>query len=109
MIMKFEELLTNVEFNQQVDAAKNAQEVVDLFAAKGVEVPMEIAQELFERPADAELSADDLDNVAGGGIWGAVIGGSCAYVYSRLSGKSRTASAAAAIKHAGYGYTKLPI
>ena len=106
--MKFEELLTNVEFNQQVDAAKNAQEVVDLFAAKGVEVPMEIAQELFERPADAELSADDLDNVAGGAFWGAVVGGGTAYVVSRLSGKGRAASAAAAAKHAYHGYTKLP-
>ena len=106
--MKFEELLTNVEFNQQVAAAKDAQEVVDLFAAKGIEVPMEIAQELFEQPADAELSADDLDNVAGGGLWGAVAGGAAAYVVSRLTGKSRTASAAAAVTHAYHGYTKLP-
>ena len=105
--MKFEELLTNVEFNQQVAAAKDAKEVVDLFAAKGIEVPMEIAQELFEQPTDAELSADDLDNVAGGAFWGAVVGGGCAYIYSRLSGKSRGASAAAAAKHAYHGYTKL--
>ena len=108
MIMKFEELLTNVEFNQQVAAAKDAQEVVDLFAAKGIEVPMEIAQELFEQPANAELSADDLDNVAGGALLGAVAGGSAAYVVSRLTGKSRAASAAAAAKHAYYGYTRLP-
>ena len=106
--MKFEELLTNVEFNQQVAAAKDAQEVVDLFAAKGIEVPMEIAQELFEQPADAELSADDLDNVAGGAFWGAVAGGGCAYIYSRLSGKGVAASAVAAAKHAYYGYTRLP-
>ena len=67
--MKFEELITNEEFNLQVSAARNAQEIVDLFAAKDVEIPMELAQELFEKPAtDAELSADDLDDVAGGGF-----------------------------------------
>lgn len=65
--MKFEELITNEEFNLQVSTAKNAQEVVDLFAAKDVEIPMELAQELFEKPTtDAELSADDLDDVSGG-------------------------------------------
>ena len=106
--MKFEELLTNVEFNQQVAEAKDAKEVVELFAAKGIEVPMEIAQELFEQPADAELSADDLDNVAGGGAWGAVLGGGCAYIYSRVTGKNRAQAALAAAKHAAYGYTKLP-
>ncbi len=107
--MTFEELLTNEEFNEQVAAAKNAEEVVTLFAAKGIEVPVEIAQELFEEPADmnAELDEETLNLVAGGAFWGAVVGGGAAYIYSRLSGKSRGKSIAAAIKHAGYGYTKL--
>jgi len=108
--MTYEELLTNVEFNQQVAAAKDAKEIVDLFAAKGIEVPMEIAQELFEQPAEAdgELSAEALDNVAGGGAWGAALGGGCAYVISRLTGKSVAQSAHIARIHAYHGYTKLP-
>ena len=106
--MTYEELLTNVEFNRQVAAAKDAKEIVDLFAAKGIEVPVEIAQELFEQPAEAELSAEALDNVAGGGAWGAALGGGCAYVISRLTGKSRAQSAYIAGVHAYHGYTKLP-
>ena len=106
--MTYEELLTNVEFNRQVAAAKDAKEIVDLFAAKGIEVPVEIAQELFEQPAEAELSPEALDNVAGGGAWGAALGGGCAYVISRLSGKSRAQSAYIAGVHAYHGYTKLP-
>ena len=107
--MKFEELITNEEFNLQVSAAKNAQEVVDLFAAKDVEIPMELAQELFEKPAtDAELSADDLDDVSGGGWVGAAIGASAAYLYYRNKGYSKAVALAMAAKHGYHGYTKLP-
>ena len=106
--MTFEELLNNEEFNAQVNAAKDAQEVVDLFAAKGIEVSAEIAQELFEQPSgDAELSADDLDNVAGGALGGAIVGGSAAYLYYRKKGYSKAAALAMAAKHAYHGYTKL--
>lgn len=107
--MAYEELLNNKEFNEQVASAKNAEEVVALFAEKGVEVPLEIAQELFEEPSDlnGELSEEDLDNVAGGKWGGAILGGGVAYIVSRLTGKSRIKSAYAAGKHAYYGYTKL--
>ena len=104
-----EELITNEEFNLQVSAAKNAQEVVELFAAKGVEIPMELAQELFEKPAaDAELSADDLDDVAGGGWVCAAVGGTAAYLYYRSKGYSKAAALVMAAKHGYHGYTKLP-
>ena len=108
--MTFEELLNNEEFNQQVNAAKDAKEVVDLFAAKGIEISPEIAQELFEQPAaaDAELSAEALDDVAGGGWVGAAVGGTAAYLYYRNKGYSRAAALAMAAKHGYHGYTKLP-
>ena len=108
--MTFEELLTNEEFSNQVAAAKDAQEVVALFADKGIEMPADLAQELFERPADlnGELSADDLDNVAGGGWIGAAIGSSAAYLYYRKKGYSHARALAEAAKHGYHGYTKLP-
>ena len=106
--MKFEELINNEEFNLQVSAAKNAQEVVDLFAAKDVEIPMELAQELFEKPAtDVELSADDLDDVAGGRVGGAIVGGTAAYLFYRKMGYSVTQALKMAAKHGYHGYTKL--
>ena len=106
--MKFEELITNEEFNLQVSAARNAQEIVDLFAAKDVEIPMELAQELFEKPAtDAELSADDLDDVAGGRLGGAIVGGTTAYLYYRAKGYSVAQALKMAAKHGYHGYTKL--
>ena len=107
--MTFEELLTNEEFNQQVAAAKDAKEVVALFADKGIEVSEEMAQELFEQPeASAELSADDLDDVAGGGIWCAAIGASAAYIYYRKKGYSKAKALAMAAKHGYLGYKNLP-
>ena len=108
--MTFEELITNEEFSLQVSNAANAQEVVSLFAGKGIEVSHDLAQELFERPADAdaELSADDLDNVAGGGWVGAAIGSSAAYLYYRKKGYSVARALAEAAKHGYHGYTKFP-
>lgn len=108
--MTFEELLTNEEFNKQVSEAKNAQEVVALFADKGIEISVDLAQELFERPAEAnaELSVDDLDNVAGGGWVGAVVGASAAYLYYRSKGYSKTKALEMATKHGIAGYKNFP-
>lgn len=64
--MTFEELLNDEEFIHQYSSASNVQEVVSLFAGKGIEVSREVAQEVFDRTTDAELSADDLDGVSGG-------------------------------------------
>ena len=63
---KISALMENEAFRNAFENAGNARAVVDLFGANGVEVPLEIAQELFDRNEE-ELSVEDLDNVAGGG------------------------------------------
>ena len=69
-------LMENEEFRTAFGNATNAQEVVDLFHANGVEVPLAIAEELFQKEEE-ELSAEDLDDVAGGGKFSTALG----YVY----------------------------
>ena len=90
--MTFEELLNDEEFVDRFSNVTNAQEVVDLFADKGIEVSQEVAQEVFDRVADTELSADDLDGVAGGGKVSERIAQSVAfhamYIYYRSKGYS---------------------
>ena len=57
-------------------AAETPDEVVILFQRNGIEVPVEIAQELFETNIqDCELSENALDSVAGGGggLWGSCL------------------------------------
>ncbi len=93
-------LLQDKELNEKVKQAKNADEVVALFAEKGVDVPKEIAQELFE-PAEineSELDEEDLEAVSGGGIFGSILGGGVAYLIKRLKGMSKAEAAKAAIK-----------
>ncbi len=63
--MNIEELMYDKEFNEQVEKAANAEEVVSLFASRGIEVPLGIAQELFHQP-ESELNESELENVAGG-------------------------------------------
>lgn len=65
--MQIEELMNDVDFQEQLKSVTTPEEVVELFAAKGFEVPIEAAAELFAPvSADGEMSAEALDNVAGG-------------------------------------------
>ncbi len=103
---KMDALMNDEEFNAAFARVKNAEDIVALYGRYGIEVPAEIAQELFEQvPAeDGELLESDLENVAGGAIHFAGIGRAvvygCTYVFSRLSGKSPSASKKAAGKAA---------
>lgn len=109
---KISALMENEEFRNAFAEVTNAQEVVALFHDNGVEVPLEIAQELFGNDGE-ELSAEELDNVAGGGKWSTGLG----YVYygagylgGRLAGwdKNRSKSYANKCKTVGkvlgYGF-----
>ena len=91
---KIAALMENEAFRDAFAAAANAQEVVDLFHANGVEVPLAIAEELFQKEEE-ELSVDDLDDVSGGGKFSTALG----YVYygagylgGRLAGWSKSKS-----------------
>lgn len=73
---KIHNLMEEEAFRNAFKQATDAQKVVELFRNNGIEVPLEIAQELFTREEE-ELSAEDLDNVSGGGVYSAALG----YVY----------------------------
>ena len=64
---KIRALTENEEFVEAFQKVTNAQEVVDLYARYDVQIPMEIAQELFEKE-ETELNEEALDEVAGGGL-----------------------------------------
>ena len=73
---KINALMEQEEFRAAFTDASNAQEIVKLFASNGVEVPLTVAQELF-LPAtfsEEELSESALEDVAGGGKLGSIIG-----------------------------------
>ena len=72
--MNIENLMNDEVFAAQIEKAASAEEIVALFADKGVEVSLEIAQELFA-PMEGELDEMDLEGVAGGGIIGRFLGG----------------------------------
>lgn len=82
--MKFEELMNDVSFQEQLSAAAGPEEVVALFAAKGIDVPVEIAAEVFAPvSADGELSEDALEDVAGGCLGGSILYHLC-YIGNRV-------------------------
>ena len=99
---RINKLMEKKEFAEEFSKASNAQEVVDLFNRNGIEVPMEIAEELFIPAihADGELSEEMLDDVAGGGSFGAAAGGAigngifygAGYLGARLAGWSKSKS-----------------
>lgn len=76
------------------------EEVSALFAQKDIEVPVELALELFQPQDDAELGEDALDDVSGGGSIGAKIGAAigngvfygAGYLGGRLAGWSKSKS-----------------
>lgn len=91
---KISALMENEEFRSEFQKVTCPQEVVDLFQANGIEVPLEIAEELF-RTEETELSEDALDDVSGGGKYSSALG----YVYygagylgGRLAGWSKSKS-----------------
>ena len=98
---RINKLMEQKEFVEEFSKACNAQDVVDLFGRNGVEVPVNIAEELFIPAihADGELNEDALDDVAGGGL-GSIIGGAigqqvmygAGYLGGRLAGWSKSKS-----------------
>ncbi len=89
-IKKLDELAHNESFQNEYQSVKTPDELVALFSRYGVEVPLEIAQELIESNAvDEELPEEALDQVAGGGFWGAALGDvfwGTGYIGGRLAG-----------------------
>lgn len=92
---KINVLMENPAFKAAFENAETPLEVVELFGANGVEVPMAIAQELFQPLAgDEELNEAALENVAGGGKLGSIVGGAigngiyygAGYLGGRLAG-----------------------
>lgn len=98
---KINALMEREAFAEAFNQAASPEEVVALFGANGIEVPLEIATELFEQP-QGELDEEALDNVAGGGVVGVfigkvVVGGAyygAGYLGGRLAGwdKARSSS-----------------
>lgn len=98
---RINKLMEKQEFVDEFSKACSAQEVVELFGRNGIEVPMDIAEELFIPAihADGELNEDALDDVTGGGL-GSIIGGAigqqvfygAGYLGGRLAGWSKSKS-----------------
>ena len=85
---KISALMEKEEFRTAFENVTTPQEVVELFGSNGVEVPLEIAQELFQKNEE-ELSMDDLDDVAGGGKYSTALGWvyyGAGYLGGRLAG-----------------------
>lgn len=99
---RINELMQDSAFVEAFQAAKTPDEVVSLFGRNGIEVPVEIAQELFETNIqDCELSENALDGVAGGALWATFLTNAywCAgYLGGRLAGWNKQRSAAYAQK-----------
>lgn len=98
-IKKLDELAHNESFQAGYQSVKTPDELVALFSRYDVEVPLEIAQELFESNGiDEELPEDALDKVAGGkGVWNSLLGGvfwGTGYVGARLAGWDKKKSMA---------------
>lgn len=111
---RINKLMENEAFAEEFSKATNAKEVVELFGRNGIDVPMEIAEELFV-PAihmDGELNEDDLDKVAGGAAFaalGSAIGKGvfygAGYLGGRLAGWSQSKSKNYAKSCAKFGST----
>lgn len=85
---RINELLQDKAFAEAFANVTGPQEVVDLFGKNGIEVPYEIAEELFKQDEE-ELNEDALDEVAGGGVFstaGSVVFYGAGYLGARLAG-----------------------
>ena len=66
---RINELMKDEAFVAAFEKVTSPQDVVDLFHDNGVEVPLNIAQELFQPEIpEGELTDENLDQVAGGGL-----------------------------------------
>ncbi len=101
------ELSKDEAFVEAYKKVETPAELVELFHKHGIEVPVETAKELFAPIVlDEELSENDLENVAGGGwaggVIGKAIGGPVAfglgYLGGRLAGWSKAKSVSYASK-----------
>ena len=55
------------ELLEKLQAAKSAEELVEMAKAEGAEIPADKAEELFAKlNAEGELSDEDLEEIAGG-------------------------------------------
>ena len=68
---KINELMQDKDFVEAFQNVSAPEEVVELFGRNGVEVPLAVAQELFQPvTVEGELTENVLDDVAGGGFCG---------------------------------------
>lgn len=70
--MEIKELVMNEEFKAAASKVETLEEAIDLCKAYGVEITGEELVEAIKKSNSEELSEEDLDNVAGGGITAAV-------------------------------------
>ena len=90
-------LMEKESFAEDFSNASTAKEIVDLFGRNGVDVPMEIAEELFDPTTqeESELNEESLDDVTGGGAISDAIGLAyygAGYLGGRLAGWSKSDS-----------------
>lgn len=86
--MTINELMMDKEFCQRAESAKTTDEIVSLFAEKGLTVAAEQATEANSNKGNGELNEEMLDAVAGG-CWFCKVGGFFVYLVSRAGGSSR--------------------
>lgn len=116
---RINQLMEDEAFAKEFSTVENANDVVALFAKNGIEVPEEVAAELFDPKTlvsdEDELSETTLENVAGGLWGGALFGGfvggalgdglgyAAGYLGGRLAGWDKKKSKAYAKKAAKFG------
>ena len=103
------------EFFKAFIGAQDAPALQKVLQNNGFEFTLEEIDEFFANGVDgilahngsAELTEDQLDDVAGGRLGGAIVGGTTAYLYYRAKGYSVAQALKMAAKHGYHGYTKL--
>lgn len=73
---KIQELLESEEFVNEIHGVETPEELIEAFKRHGVDMSMEELKELFAmaKKADGgELGEDELENVAGGALWWALL------------------------------------
>ncbi len=66
MVKKIDSLYENPEFCEKVKRCKTEQEIIDLFGLEGILITKEDFSIAAKYDENAELNAEDLDDVAGG-------------------------------------------
>ena len=70
--MEIRELVANEEFKAAASKVETLEEAIKLCKAYGVEITEEELVDAIKKSHNEELSEEDLDNVAGGGLTAAV-------------------------------------